>query len=148
MRRAIFSSCGLTGVQFSWTVTKQLRLADSFLVWEDESAYQSRGIASGGTRCIFVPEHMVSQLHPHSTCASIRMEELSPHASGINIYPLHACACVRLWKREESIPGGVCLSEQSVIFCVWYWHGWRRCAVCCISAILNPYFVTDTCEWL
>lgn len=116
MRCAIFSSCGLTGVQFSWTVTKQLTLADSFLVWEDESAYQSRGIASGGTRCIFVPEHMVSQLHPHSTCASIRVEELSPHASGINIYPLHARACVRVWKREKSIPGGVCLSEQSVIF--------------------------------
>lgn len=100
-------------------MTKQLTLADSFLVWEDESAHQSRGIASGGTRCIFVPEHMASQSHPHSTCASIRVEELSPHAAGINIYPLHAR--VHVWgcerERNQSQEGFVCLNNRWFLVC-------------------------------
>lgn len=68
----------------------------------------TRGISRGGTRCIFVLEHMASQLHPHGTCAPIRVEKLNPHASGRNIY----LVCVSERVRNKSQEVSVCLNNR------------------------------------
>lgn len=74
-------------MQISLSMTKRLILTESLhLKEEDFFAYVSlptRGISSEGTRCSFVPEHMVLRLHPHSTCASNTAERLSPLAPGL-----------------------------------------------------------------
>lgn len=97
----IFSSRGVTGVRIGSSMTKRLILTESLRLKEEVfvcvSLPGSCNSKRRGTRCSFVPEHMVLRLHPHGTCASDTAPRLSPLAPGLGNRYSTAWSLRRVW---------------------------------------------------
>lgn len=130
----IFSSWWVNGCRWAKPWQDTSRLLIHFVSWKgrltpSEEFSRLQDPWGGETRCCFVPERMVPQLHPHSTCAST--SRLSPHPPGVrnNIQPLKmkgesVFVCRGSLEQAEYFEGTATLQ---ICLCKWIKIGDYRC---------------------